>query len=277
MPVLIQGSRLCLGLDPSPELLGQWRLPDSRKGLRAFGEICLSALDSTPCIVKPQVAFYERMGSQGYAELEHLLQQLHEMGIPYIVDAKRGDIGSTMAAYADAWFNRRDYSPTAITASPYLGFEPLAPLLIRAAEAGAVVYLVVRSSNPEGNALQQAQLPDGTRIAEMLCDQIATYNQQTGRQTAGAVLGATQLQDFSPLAERLQGAPILAPGIGAQGASLQELAKTAGSAFAQITAPLSRALLQEGPDPAKLAAAIREYQCQDRELRKQMTRYMPTS
>ncbi len=111
---------LCLGIDPHPELLRAWDLPTTAGGLAAFCDICVDAF-SDFAVVKPQVAFFEAYGSAGFAVLERTIAALHSAGALVIADAKRGDIGSTMAAYAAAWAGDSTLAADAVTASPYLG------------------------------------------------------------------------------------------------------------------------------------------------------------
>ena len=120
--------RLCAGIDPHPELLEQWGLPVSAQGVAQFGDICVEALGPVAAVVKPQVAFFEAFGSPGIAALERVIAGCGDAGALVVADAKRGDIGSTMAAYARAWLG--EHSPLrsdAVTVSPYLGFGALAP------------------------------------------------------------------------------------------------------------------------------------------------------
>ena len=147
--------RLCVGIDPHPYLLQQWGLEDTVDGLRRFSEACVEAFADTAALVKPQVAFYERFGSQGFAVLEDTLQYLREAGCLTVADAKRGDIGSTMAGYADAWLG--ESSPLradAVTVSPYLGVAALQPVFDLAAKTGRGVFVLAATSNPEAVQLQ---------------------------------------------------------------------------------------------------------------------------
>lgn len=119
---------LCLGIDPHPELLRAWDLPATADGLAAFCDICVQAYAGF-AVVKPQVAFFEAYGAAGYAVLERTIAALRANGVLVLADAKRGDIGSTMAAYAAAWTGDSPLAVDAVTASPYLGFGSLRPLL----------------------------------------------------------------------------------------------------------------------------------------------------
>ncbi|HZE15470.1 MAG TPA: orotidine-5'-phosphate decarboxylase, partial [Mycobacterium sp.] len=143
---------LCLGIDPHPELLRAWDLPATPDGLASFCDTCIEAYAGF-AVVKPQVAFFEAYGSAGYAVLEHVVAALGEAGVLVLADAKRGDVGSTMAAYATAWVGDSPLAADAVTASPYLGFGSLRPLLDTAAAHGRGVFVLAATSNPEGAAV----------------------------------------------------------------------------------------------------------------------------
>ena len=155
---------LCAGIDPSAALLNEWGLSDDAEGLRSFCRTCVEAFAGTVAVIKPQVAFFERHGSAGMAELERLIAEATAAGLIVIADAKRGDIDSTAEAYADAWLGAASpFAADAVTAHPYLGLGALAPLVRLAAANGRGVLVVARSSNPEGRGLQQAVTADGHR------------------------------------------------------------------------------------------------------------------
>ena len=164
---------LCLGIDPHPSLLQAWGLSADASGLAAFSEICVEAYAGF-AIVKPQVAFFEAYGSAGYAVLEQTIAALSQAGVLVLADAKRGDIGTTMAAYAAAWAGESPLASDAVTASPYLGFGSLQPLLDVASAHGRGVFVLAATSNPEGASLQRAVIPDGRSIAQSMVDAAAT-------------------------------------------------------------------------------------------------------
>jgi orotidine-5'-phosphate decarboxylase len=242
---------LCAGIDPSSALLRSWGLRDDATGLRAFCAVCVEAFAGTVPVVKPQVAFFERHGSAGMAELERLIADATEAGLLVIADAKRGDIDSTAEAYADAWLG--DASPLAVdavTAHPYLGLGALAPLVRRAAANGRGVLVVARSSNPEGRELQQAVTAAGAGVEDMLLAEIAELNKSPDipAGTVGAVIGATL--EPSTFALSQLGGVILAPGLGAQGAGPEDVAaQFAGCPAGTVLPSSSRGLLSAGPDP----------------------------
>ncbi|MFZ0907172.1 MAG: orotidine-5'-phosphate decarboxylase, partial [Mycobacterium sp.] len=217
---------LCLGIDPHPELLRAWDLPVNPDGLAAFCDTCLGAYRDF-AVVKPQVAFFEAYGAAGYAVLEHTITALRGAGVLVLADAKRGDIGSTMAAYAAAWTGDSPLAADAVTASPYLGFGSLQPLLESAAAHGRGVFVLAATSNPEGATVQRAEF-DGRTVAQSIVDQAAAVNraQGPGPGSVGVVVGATvtAAPDVSGL-----GGPVLVPGIGVQGGQVDALRGLGGA------------------------------------------------
>ena len=250
---------LCAGIDPSPALLAAWGLTDDAQGLRSFCASCVQGFAGAVSVVKPQVAFFERHGSAGMAELERFIAEARGAGLIVIADAKRGDIDSTADAYADAWLGEASpLAADAVTAHPYLGLGALAPLVQRGAANGRGVVVVVRSSNPEGRGLQQAVTSDGTAVEDMLLAGIAALNgsPEVPAGTVGAVIGATL--EPSPFALSQLGGVILAPGLGAQGAGPADVAtRFAGCRPGTVLPSSSRGLLLEGPNPADLGRSAR--------------------
>jgi orotidine-5'-phosphate decarboxylase len=256
---------LCAGIDPSSALLGQWGLPDSADGLRTFGLRCVEAFAGTVPVVKPQVAFFERHGSAGMAALESVLEEARHRGLLVIADAKRGDIGTTMEAYASAWLDPDSpLCADAVTVHAYLGIGALQPAFALAAQSGRGVLVVVRSSNPEGRTLQEAVVgpPDGSQdrpsVEDDLLASIADLNDGgaglTG--TVGAVIGATLAPSRFDLAGL--GGVILAPGFGAQGGTTDTVAALfAGCPPGTVVPSSSRSLLDAGPDRQSLQKAAR--------------------
>jgi orotidine-5'-phosphate decarboxylase len=250
---------LCAGIDPSSALLAAWGLGDDAEGLRSFCTACVEGFAGVVGVVKPQVAFFERHGSAGLAELERLIAEATAAGLIVIADAKRGDIDSTAAAYADAWLGEGSrLAADAVTVHPYLGLGALEPLVRLGAANGKGVIVVVRSSNPEGRDLQQAVTAAGPAVEDMLLAQIAECNSSPGvpAGTVGAVVGATL--EPSAFALPQLGGVILAPGLGAQGAGPADVAaRFAGCAPGTVLPSSSRGLLNEGPDPAALRDGAR--------------------
>ncbi|AUZ34864.1 orotidine-5'-phosphate decarboxylase [Arthrobacter sp. PGP41] len=249
---------LCVGIDPHPVLLKAWGLDDDADGLRRFSLTVLEAVGSLAAAIKPQVALYERHGSAGMAVLEELLAEARDESVLTIADAKRGDIGSTMAAYADAWL--RDGSPLAadsVTLSPYLGFESLRPALDLAAETGRGVFVLALTSNPEGPSVQHVGGADSVarRIVEAAAAENRRYPGSLG--SVGLVVGATVGSALAELELDLAAVrgPLLAPGLGAQGATPADLRATFGTAYPQVLGTSSRDILSAGPDLGSLRDA----------------------
>jgi len=249
---------LCVGIDPHPALLAAWGLPDSAAGLERFAAACVEALSGTVAVVKPQAAFFERLGAAGVAVLERTLAGLRERGTLSILDAKRGDIGSTMAAYADAYLS--ESSPLradAVTLSPYLGYGSLRPALDLALETGRGAFVLALTSNPEGAGVQHARTA-GRSVAGHVVDGVSADNRGAGPLgSIGMVVGATVGDAVSRLGLDLAGAnaPLLAPGVGAQGGTAQDLRRVFGAALPNVLASTSREVLAAGPDVAALRAA----------------------
>lgn len=243
---------LCLGIDPHPELLTAWGLPVTADGLARFCERCVAAYAGF-AVVKPQVAFFEAYGAAGYAVLERTIADLRAAGVLVLADAKRGDIGSTMAAYAAAWAGDSPLAADAVTASPYLGFGSLQPLLDTAAAHQRGVFVLAATSNPEGAGVQRAEV-DGTTVAQTIVDAAAAINRAALPQpgSVGVVVGATagRVPDLSAL-----GGPVLVPGVGVQGGRVDALAGLGGAGAGQLLPAVSRAVLRAGPDVAALRAA----------------------
>jgi orotidine-5'-phosphate decarboxylase len=245
---------LCAGIDPSATLLADWGLTDDVVGLREFCRVCVDAFAGALAVVKPQVAFFERHGSAGLAELERLIAEASAAGLVVIADAKRGDIDSTAEAYAEAWLSETSpLAADAVTAHAYLGLGALAPLVRLAGVTGRGVLVVARSSNPEGRSLQLAVTADGSAVEDMLLGEIAALNAsgEVPPGTVGAVIGATLNPSNYPLSQL--GGVILAPGLGAQGAGPSDVAsRFAGCAPGSVLPSSSRGLLRHGPDPAAM-------------------------
>ncbi|MDL4819020.1 orotidine-5'-phosphate decarboxylase [Actinomadura opuntiae] len=239
---------LCVGIDPSSELVEGWGLPDTPAGLERFCGGVLDAVGDVAAVVKPQSAFFERFGSKGIAVLEQVIGRAREMGAVVILDVKRGDVGSTTAAYAQAYLDRRSpLAADAVTASPYLGLGSLRPMIDTALENDAGVFVLARTSNPEGADVQLAVGPTGRSVADEIIDGVAQINAgAAGPGSIGVVLGAT-LSGLEGAALRVNG-PVLAPGVGAQGAGPDDVRRVFGRASGRVIPSASRALLATGPD-----------------------------
>jgi orotidine-5'-phosphate decarboxylase len=261
-------SPLCIGIDPSAESLNGWGLADDLPGLRAFCERMVEACAPLAAVIKPQSAFFERHGPAGMEVLRDTVAAAKGHGALVIIDVKRGDISTTAAAYGDAFLGPNSaFGGDAITASAYLGFGSLDPIFAVARREAAGVFVVVRSSNPEGSELQQARLPDGRTVAEHLADQIAARDaaeEPNGLGLIGAVLGATMGAEAGRLADRLPNALLLLPGIGAQGATIADVRSQFGAHYARVIPTISRGIARAGPAAADLRRAV---ECQIAELR----------
>ncbi|WKX73459.1 orotidine-5'-phosphate decarboxylase [Streptomyces sp. XD-27] len=249
---------LCVGIDPHASLLTDWGLNDDIAGLERFTHTVVEALAGRVAVLKPQSAFFERFGSRGIAVLERAVADARDAGALVLMDAKRGDIGSTMAAYAATYLDPA--SPLfsdAVTVSPYLGFGSLRPALDLARESGAGVFVLALTSNPEGAEVQHAVRADGASVAATMLDHLRAENADAAPLGSyGAVVGAT-LGELSRYDLAING-PLLAPGIGAQGATPADLPAVFGAAVRDVVPSVSRGVLRYGPDaPALIEAAER--------------------
>jgi orotidine-5'-phosphate decarboxylase len=246
---------LCVGIDPHAALLEAWGLPDNALGLERFARTVVEALGQQVAVLKPQSAFFERHGSAGIAVLERVIADSRAAGALLLLDVKRGDIGSTMQGYADAYTDpARSLGSDAITASPYLGTGSLDPLLDTALAHGAGVFVLALTSNAEGPQVQHARTADGRTVAQTVIDDVAARNVGAGPLgsiglVVGATIGATG-HDFSGV-----NGPLLAPGVGAQGATAADLATVFGAARANVLPAVSREVLRAGPSVAALREA----------------------
>lgn len=275
---------LCVGIDPHASLLRSWGLADDVDGLREFSLRVVDALGGRVAAFKPQAAFFERHGSRGLAVLEEVIAAARAAGprgsggasaadgtgTLTIVDAKRGDIGSTMGAYAEAFL--ADGSPLAgdaLTVSPYLGFGSLAPAVELAATTGRGLFVLCLTSNKEGFEVQHARtegVPDtvdgalGGTVAALMAARAAVLNAGAEPMgSVGLVVGATIGDAVAATGTDLVAVngPLLAPGVGAQGAGERELATTFGAARRNVLASSSRAVLAAGPDLEALVSGAR--------------------
>ncbi|MEO3755690.1 orotidine-5'-phosphate decarboxylase [Streptomyces sp. B6B3] len=254
---------LCVGIDPHPALLTAWGVGDDPAGLDRFAGTVVDALADRVAVLKPQSAFFERFGSRGVAVLERTVADARSAGALVLLDVKRGDIGSTMAAYAAAYLTPgAPLFADAVTLSPYLGFESLRPAFDAARAAGAGVFVLARTSNPEGAQTQEATTRDGVPLGRLMLERLAAENAgAVPLGSCGAVVGATlDAAAAAALGSALElNGPLLAPGLGAQGAAADDLPRIFGGALRNVLPSFSREVLRHGPDPAGLrAAAARE-------------------
>ncbi|GGD19869.1 orotidine-5'-phosphate decarboxylase [Nocardioides daphniae] len=248
--------RLCVGIDPHASLLKAWGLDDDVAGLERFALTVAEALAPEVSVLKPQSAFYERFGSRGVAVLERVVEISRQAGALVCMDVKRGDIGSTTQAYADAYLDPR--SPLfsdAVTASPFLGFGSLTPMVETARRHGAGLFVLALTSNPEGHEVQRARAADGRTVAATVLDSLRELNAgATPLGSFGPVVGATV---SDPETELDVNGPILVPGYGAQGGTVEDMRRIFGAAAHAVLPSTSRGVLAAGPDPAALVAAAR--------------------
>jgi orotidine-5'-phosphate decarboxylase len=269
---------LCVGIDPHVPLLEKWGLPDSPEGLARFTDAVVDALAGSVAVLKPQVAFYERHGSRGVAVLEDAVVRARAAGALVLLDAKRGDIGSTMDAYADYLRSDHPLQVDAMTVSPYLGPESLAPAVSTAKKFGGGLFVLARTSNPDAGTLQHAAVEADRSVAQAVVDTVRRWNTVDWLATDpptdiaahrdlaggwspvtgsfGVVVGATL--DVLDVDLDGLGGPILAPGLGAQGGTPEDLQRLFGTSRA-VVPTVSRDVLSAGPGPAALRAAAERW------------------
>jgi orotidine-5'-phosphate decarboxylase len=257
---------LVWGLDPSGALLNGWGLGDNPDGLDGFADIMLEAAPAVVGLVKPQSAFFERHGWRGLRTLSRLIAGARSAGLLVVLDVKRGDVGSTNDAYAEAFLGLgAPFEADAVTVHPYLGLAAMGAFVSRAHQAGSCLLVVTRSSNPEGRAIQSALGDDGRRVDERLLHEIGKLNRMLAPGRIGPVGAVVGPADIEPALD-LDGAQamFLAPGVGAQGAAPEDVARVFAACPDRVMPSASRSLLAAGPDiralqdrAAALAAELR--------------------
>lgn len=241
---------LCVGIDPHAATLESWGLPDDASGAESFGRALLdAAVAAGVSVVKPQVALFERMGLSGLRVLSQLMSELRAAGIGVIADVKRGDIGSSLQGYADAWLRPgSDFEADAMTAVAYQGLGSLRPAFDLAAESGKTVFVLSATSNPEGATIQQATTESGNTVSgEILTGAQALVGANpTSRGNIGVVIGATvDHTTWGIDAEAAPDIPILAPGFGHQGVSIEQAPDLFASAIGRVFVTASRSVAGE--------------------------------
>jgi len=246
--------QLCLGIDPHAELLTAWGLSDSASGVKEFGLRVIEAATGRVGIVKPQVAFFERHGAAGYLALETVIAEARAAGLIVIADAKRGDVGSSVEAYGEAWLMPGSpLESDAMTISPFLGVASNNAVFELAARSLKGVFVLAGTSNREAFGIQSARVGGGAEtavtLAAAIIDEVESLNPVGDRLgSIGVVLGATlALEELGVQLSQHDRAPILAPGFGAQGAKLRDVARLFGVATPRIVATVSRSVLVAGP------------------------------
>ena len=259
---------LALGADPHGPLLEQWGLADDADGLERFTDILIAAASGTVGLIKPQSAFYERHGWRGIRALTRLAETARGQGILVILDVKRGDVGSTNDAYAEAYLGPgAPVEADAVTVHPYLGLGAMGAFVDRAHQAGSCLLVVTRSTNPEGRAVQAARAADGRSVEQRLLDDIRALNARLAPGEigpVGAVIGPAPVDP--PLDLAAANALFLAPGVGAQGATPDDVAATFAACPRRVIPTASRSLLAAGPDPSALAGAAAALNAEFRSL-----------
>ncbi len=247
--------RLCVGIDPHRYLLERWGLPDDASGLREFGLRIVDATHGTAGIVKPQVAFFERHGSAGFAALERVMQEARAAELSIIADVKRGDVGTSVEAYGEAWLTPGSpLEADCMTISAFQGVGSIEAPIRLALANGKGLFVLGATSNPEAAAVQRAVMTTGKwagrSVAAGIVDEVMTWNAQAEHLgSIGVVLGATiDLEEFGISTDDLVGTPILAPGFGHQGAAISELSRVYGRAAEGTIVSASRSILAAGPD-----------------------------
>jgi orotidine-5'-phosphate decarboxylase len=245
---------LVWGLDPSGALLEAWGIGDTPDGLDHFADIVLEAAVGTVGLVKPQSAFYERHGWRGIRTLGRLMADMRSAGVLVVLDVKRGDVGTTNDAYAEAYLGPgAPLEADALTVHPYLGLDAMGAFVSRAHETGSCLLVVTRSSNPEGRDVQSARNQSDESVEEALLRGIGDLNSKLAPAEIGpigAVIGPTHLEPDLDLAAA--GALFLAPGVGAQGATPTDVARVFAACPDRVMPSASRLLLIDGPDPNRL-------------------------
>lgn len=256
------------GLDPSADLLDSWGFGDRADGLDQFADVVLEAAIGPVGIVKPQSAFYERHGWRGVRTLQRLLASARNAGLLVVLDIKRGDVGTTNDAYAEAYLGKgAPLAADAITVHPYLGLGAMGSFVSRAAESGSCLLIVTRSSNPDGRAIQAAAAPSGKSVEQQLLRDIGVLNARLAPGQigpVGAVVGPTHLRPELDLAAA--NCIFLAPGVGAQGATPADVADVFAACPDRVMPSASRSLLSAGPDVGRLRDALSALAAEFREI-----------
>ncbi|WP_449282541.1 orotidine-5'-phosphate decarboxylase [Leucobacter sp.] len=254
---------LCVGIDPHAPLLDAWGLPDDASGAERLGREVVAAAAGVAACVKPQVAFFERFGAAGFAALERVLADAREAGVLVIADVKRGDIGSSFAAYGEAWLTPGSpLEADAMTVTAYQGFGSLSGAFDLVRDHGKGLFVLAATSNPEAREVQLARRDDGRTVARAMVDDALAFESPGDKyvNSVGVVLGATlTLADFGidiELPPAKPALPVLAPGFGHQGARVEDALRIFGGLGWALLANESRSILSGGA--SGLADRVRE-------------------
>lgn len=256
--------RLCVGIDPHPSLIASWGFEPTVSGLENYVRHQIEVLGLTVAVFKPQSGLFEAYGAAGVAVLERAVADCKAAGALVILDAKRGDFQPTMQGYARGYLMEESpFQIDALTVSPYLGVGSLHPMFIAAAESGRGLYVLSRTSNPEGSALQLARTGEGATVAQQIVDDVEVRNEVLGPEF-GLVIGATH-EDLGVNLDEFTGS-LLVPGIGAQGATVADVKRRFGDRASAVLPNVSRQVGRVGPDPHALKGAVEDLLDQVREL-----------
>jgi orotidine-5'-phosphate decarboxylase len=250
-------SQLVVGLDPRPELLPvelRGEVHRSRAAAAdAVARFCRGLIDAVaPYVVgvKAQLAYFETLGADGVRAFEDVCDYARAAHLVVIADAKRGDIGSTARAYADAYLERREDRPPpvdALTVSPYLGSDSIEPFLAACRRSGNGIFCLVKTSNAGSADLQDAALSDGRRLWHQVAELVDAWGQdlvgERGLSSVGAVVGATYPRAVAEARKLMPQAILLLPGIGAQGGTPADVARAFTSGPASALVPVSRSVI----------------------------------
>ena len=244
--LLRTGTALCMGLDPHHNLIQPLFHDHGAPSIRGLRDFSLALIDAAAGLVpaiKPQAAMYEAFGPEGYDILAQTAKAANEAGLLVIMDAKRGDIGSTSAAYASAYLGPDAPVPSdALTINPWMGLDTIAPFYKRAMATNSGLFILVRTSNPGAADLQELSLPSGALVYEQLANDLAPMITKatgtSGLSSVGIVAGATVPEQAANLRKTLPSAPFLIPGFGAQGAGPKDATIALGKAEGCLTGGL---------------------------------------
>ncbi len=265
-------SHVVVGLDPEygslpPEILAAHPAENYATD-RVMKAACYSdflcrivpAIADVACAVKPQIAYFEALGTYGYALYEDVVSMAQKHGLLVIADVKRGDIGSTAEAYAQAHLDVA--GADAITVNPYFGTDGLEPFFKRCREAGKGAYVLVKTSNPTSAELQDVALQSGEPVYARVADLVEGWGRdavgERGYSSIGAVVGGTHPTEGAKLRKRLSTVPFLIPGYGAQGATAGDIAAFFDERGTGAVVNSARAILfayKKAPDKHWLDAA----------------------
>jgi orotidine-5'-phosphate decarboxylase len=243
-----KGAPLCVGLDPDPALMPE------RLGVVEFCRGIVDAVGEIAVAVKPQAAFFEAQGREGWAALIEICGYARDAGLLVVADGKRGDVPATARAYAAAFAPLAD----AVTVNPYLGYDSLEPFFVR---DGLGVFVLVKTSNPGSVDLQDLPLADGRPLWQHVAGLVDRWGAdlvgESGLSSVGAVVGATFPQEVAEARQLLPRSVLLLPGVGAQGARAEDLAEafSVGPAGALVSASRSVLYADRGAGWQDAAAA----------------------